>query len=349
MRAASWSALRRVAILLGVFAAAFVAGQLGTWLHAPLAWMIGPMITTAAITLLFSQRAPPALLRVIGQLVIGGALGLHLTPDAFDRIIANAVPIIAGALILTAAATAYGVAQSRLFGVHRATALYSTVPGGPIEMALLATQNGGDGARTALAQTLRIVFVVLVFPPALTIAAVSAPAVAIAAGGWWDTALLAAIALAAGLAASMVRLTSPFFLGPMMVVGALAASGIPHATHHAGVVPAAQILLGVSPGSMFRRDLFRGAGRFLLGTCLSTAFLIAVSAMVSLILGYLYDIDLATMMLANAPGAVTEMVITAEVLRLDVATVASFQFVRIAIALTLVGVIDRFLKQHRPA
>jgi uncharacterized protein len=340
------AAVKRLLVVFGMFGLAFAAGLGASFLHVPLAWMIGPMFASAIVTLLLNQKAPPVFLRVIGQLIIGGALGLHLTPDAFERILSNWAPIILGALILTLAATAYGIAQARFFGTHRATALYSSVPGGPIEMAVLATQNGGDGARTALAQTLRIVFVVLLFPPIMTMAAVTGPGIAAVAGTLQDTAILFTIATAAGLAASLVRLTSPFFLGPMIIVGALSASGVPLVGHHVGVVPAGQILLGVSLGAMFRRDLFSGARQFLAGLLFSTVFLIAVSALVSVLLSVVFHIELATLMLANAPGAVTEMVITAEVLRLDVATVASFQFVRIVIALLLVGMIDRILRRH---
>ena len=340
---------QQLVTLSAVYVAAFVAGFVATRLGVPLGWMIGPMCAGAATTLVFNHDAPPVALRVIGQLVIGGALGLHMTPEAFDRVIANTIPIVLGALLLTCAAIVYGVLQSRFFGTNRATALYSVVPGGPIEMAVLAARNGGDGARTALAQTLRIVCVVVFFPPALTIASATAPHAAGIAGGWPDTALLIAIATFAGLAAGLIRLTSPFFLGPMIVVGALAASGMPLHGHHEGVIPAGQILLGVSLGSMFRRDLLQGARQFLLGALLSTVFLIGVSAAVSLALASAFDIDLPTMMLANAPGAVTEMVITAEVLRLDVATVASFQFVRIMIALLLVGMMDRVLRRIMPS
>jgi membrane AbrB-like protein len=330
-----------------VFAVAYVAGAAANTIGVPLAWMIGPMFASALITLLLNRKAPPVFLRVLGQLIIGGALGLHLTPEAFDRILSNVLPIVAGALMLTFMAIAYGLAQARFFGTHRATALYSSVPGGPIEMAVLANQNGGDGARTALAQTLRIVFVVLLFPPILTLAAVTGSAPHAIAGGWPDTAMLLLMAAIAGIAGHFIKLTSPFFLGPMIVVGAMTASGIPLAGHHEGVVPAGQILIGVSLGAMFRRDLFRGASSFLGGLVFSTLFLVCASALVSLSLSATFGLDLSTMMLANAPGAVTEMVITAEVLRLDVAMVASFQFVRVMIALLLVDMINQLMQRHK--
>lgn len=346
MKGRARSALVRLLEVCGLFALASVAGFAAEALRVPLAWMIGPMFASAAATLLLDRRAPPVSLRVLGQLIIGGALGLHLTPDAFDRILSSLLPIAAGALMLTMAAIAYGLAQARFFGTHQATALYSSVPGGPIEMAVLADRNGGDGARTALAQTLRIVFVVLLFPPVMTMAAVTGAATPAAAGGWPDTVLLLVVAALAGIAGHFVRLTSPFFLGPMIVVGAMTASGIPLSGHHAGVVPAGQILIGVSLGAMFRRDLFVGARAFLGGLVFSTLFLIAMSALVSVILSAAFRLDLSTMMLSNAPGAVTEMVITAEVLRLDVATVASFQFVRIMVALLLVDMIDRLMRRR---
>ncbi len=329
-----------------IFAGAFLAGLAANAMGVPLAWMIGPMVASAIFTFTLGRKAPPVFLRVLGQLIIGGALGLHLTPEAFERILSNLLPIAAGAVMLTLMAIAYGLAQAKFLGTHRATALYSAVPGGPIEMAVLANQNGGDGARTALAQTLRIMFVVLLYPPIMTMAAVTGTATPHVNGGWPDTAILLAIAAVAGIAGHFVKLTSPFFLGPMIVVGAATAYGAPLAAHHEGVVPAGQILIGVSLGAMFRRDLLSEAHKFLGSLVFSTIFLICASALVSVVLSVVFGLDLSTMMLANAPGAVTEMVITAELLRLDVATVASFQFVRVMCALLLVDIINRLMQRQ---
>lgn len=331
----------RSAIFLPVLlAAGACAGASAASLHLPLAWMIGPLLMTAAIYLLRPQSSPPRVLRYAGQATVGTAVGLYLTPEALSRVLESSWLVLAGALAVNLAACVVGLAQARIGRIDRATALFSNVPGGPAEMATLAEANGGNAPKVALAQTFRVVLIVLIFPPLLVSASVDSAQTAVF-GSWLDSGILAIVALAAGLFARFLRIPSPFFLGPMVTVGIWTASGaiVPH--HHYGVVPAAQVLLGVSLGSMFRRDLLTGGRRFLTALAASTLTMIGLCALMAFLLSWLFAVDLPTLLLATAPGAVPEMVLTAQVLHFDVPLVASFQFVRIMMGLVAAAALCR--------
>src|SRR5690606_31521045 len=138
-----------------------------------------------------------------------------------------------------------------------------------------------------------------------------------------------------------LSLINPYFLGPMLLVGALTALDVDLSHFHEGLVPAAQVLMGVSLGGMFQRDILVGSGRFLASLVATSLALLVVSALLAWTISQLYSAELATMMLANAPGAVPEMVITAQVLHLDVPLVASFQFVRIVMSLSMAALFFR--------
>src|SRR3546814_13196653 len=84
-----------------------------------------------------------------------------------------ALPIYHGVTILcVAVATAMigflmsGVLR-RMTGVDHATAFLASMPGGPVEMANLARQYGGDPGPVVFAQTLRISAIVIQVPAAL--------------------------------------------------------------------------------------------------------------------------------------------------------------------------------------
>src|SRR3546814_13499758 len=55
----------------------------------------------------------------------------------------------------------------RMTGVDHATAFLASMPGGPVELANLARQYGGDPGPVVFAQTLRISAIVLLVPAAL--------------------------------------------------------------------------------------------------------------------------------------------------------------------------------------
>jgi len=324
-----------------------VAGWLANRVGIPLAWMVGPLVVTAIATLSLKLPRLPVRARYVGQVIVGSAVGLYLSPEALDRILENAVPIVLGSLIITAAACIIAIAQIRLAGANPATAVFSNVPGGPVDMAFLAGQYGGDPARTALAQTLRVTMVVLVLPPILIGFSDDVSARVYQYGTLADSAVLIAAGGVAGLLFRYLRLINPYFLGPMIVIGAATALGVDLSHFHEGFVPAGQVLLGVSLGGMFQRSVFQNAGRFIVSLVMTSALLLLISAVTAELIVALFSADLPTMVLANAPGGVPEMVITAQVLHLDVPLVASFQFVRIIFSLSVAALLFRAVSSIR--
>lgn len=122
------------------------------------------------------------------------------------------------------------------------------------------------------------------------------------------------------------RLTrSPMRSGPKVLT-------LPPAIH-----AARQVLFGVTLGGMFQRGTFEEAGKFMVSLILTTVTLLAASLVVAELLVLLFHGDFSTVALGNAPAAVAEMVITAQLLHLDVPLVASFQVARVVLGLFLGG------------
>lgn len=340
--------LKRTAAVAALLGAGGAAGWIATLMHVPLSWMIGPLLLIGVATIAFGLPSLPLLFRYSGQVVIGSAVGLYLTPAAMERIVANAVPILLGTVLMTLLACAISLAQIRLSNADPATAIFSNIPGGPLDMAMMAASNGGDPARTAAYQMVRIATVVLLFPPVIMLSSPEIFPREAAYGGWSDSLALGMIGIVAAFAARKLRIMNPFFIGPLLAVGALTAGGLDLSAYHEGVVPAAQVLFGVTLGGMFQRRTFEHAGRFMVSLVMTTVTLLAGTVAVSELLVLLFDANFPTMVLGNAPAAVAEMVITAQVLHLDVPLVASFQVARVVIGLFLGGFFFHcYMRFHR--
>lgn len=337
---------RRAISLLLLHGAAAAGGVVAFRLGLPLAWMIGPMVVTAALTLARDVSAPPRLTRSGGQVVVGTGIGLFLTPAAVQVIAASAVPILLSALLIVLVGCAIGYAQARLARTDLATAVFSCVAGGPAEMASLAVRHGGDGAHAALSQSLRIVLIVFLFPQLLLLQGRQFEPFVRTAGdvqpAW--LALLLTTAVLTGLLARRVRLVNPFFLGPMLASGTLTAAGLHLSAVPPQLLAAAQILLGVSLGAMFRRRLFR-SGRMLFTSLASTALLLVIAIGIAALWGLVFDLPFDTMMLANAPGSVTEMAITAQAMHLDVSLVAAFHMTRVLVTMLLIPLVWQLMRR----
>jgi membrane AbrB-like protein len=141
-----------------------------------------------------------------------------------------------------------------------------------------------------------------------------------------------------GWGGARLRLINPYFLLPMALTGALTASGIHLSGLPSPLIAFAQLMLGVSTGSMFRRSLFRNH-KATATTLISTFVLLSASLSIAWLMAHLFDQDIATMALASAPGSVTEMTLTAKAMHLDVSLIAAFHLFRVFFIMALVPVL----------
>lgn len=156
-----------VARLSLLFALAGVTGYAASLAGFPLAWMIGPMLLAAGFAISGRTVPLPRYTRPTGQLVVATAVGLYFTPAALTELLAHLPYMVAAAMATVGAGCATAFLMVRLTRVDAATALFSCVPGGPVEMAQLADRARGNPTCVSAAQSLRISMIVLTIPSVL--------------------------------------------------------------------------------------------------------------------------------------------------------------------------------------
>lgn len=307
-----------------------VAAALGT----PLPWLLGALIATALVGLAGFPLAIPVRARQAGQVVVGCAVGLYFTAPVAAEVAAYGLHMVGVGLVSILAGAGLALVLARVAGVDRKTAYFASLPGGVAEMAVLAERHGGDAALVALAQSLRIVCVVLVVPPTLTVLGVTGTQVS-------DTlalpvrapTLIAMLALAGLLAVGLdrARVTNPWLLGGLCVGVAVALSELPGSRVPGWGVDAAQVLIGSALGARFGRGVLLRLRVFAACAAAGTSMLIVLGALLAWLLSAATGLPVATLVLAAAPGGVAEMSITAKVLGLGVPLVTAFHVVRIVL------------------
>src|SRR6266496_1639782 len=139
-------------------------GALFSAVRAPLPWMLGPLLAMAFGKLLGADLASPKGGRATGQLIIGCALGLYFTPVVGHEVVAHWYLLIAAAAFTVLLAYASGWFLTRSTGLDGTTALFASVPGGAAEMTVLGERFGARPDRVVLAQSLRVMIVVVAVP-----------------------------------------------------------------------------------------------------------------------------------------------------------------------------------------
>lgn len=321
--------LQRSRTLIG-FALSFLAGYCSYRAHLPLAWLLPPLLCAAILSIAGFEIDPHQALQRVGQMTIGASVGLSMTAPVLASLV-GWVPVIVltvmGAVILSGVTS---VLLARAARIDQITAFLACLPGGLTEMGNIGKGMGADPQPIAIVQTLRVVLIVTVVPPALiliglggtppTSTAVSLPYALVPvlyAGG-------TALALALGL----TRLNNPWTIGAVMFAAILSSIGFAKGSMPAPVLFAGQLFLGFSVGSRFRRSILLLLPRVTAFGILSIIGLGALLLVYAFVLSSLTRLEVTVAILSTAPGGMSEMVAAAQLLHVAVPIVVAFQVLR---------------------
>ena len=340
----SWNVLAsRLAHLALVYTGALASGLLAQWIRFPLPWMFGAMVFAAGLNLCGRPAVTPVQSRQIGQAIVASSVGLSFTPEAVRAMGGLLLPMVGAALGTIALGFLVAASLMRMVRVDVVTAALASIPMGPVESANLAIRHGVSPGPVIFAQTLRIMLIVTTIPPAIVAidGRISDPVAVLSTTPWTvQGALLLALAGAGGaLLARAVRLANPYFVGALGGAASAAAMSLPITAYPYPFLVMAQVFLGVWLGAVFDRNLLRHARGFIPAAIASSALMIVLCALMGMLLGRLTGEAWNTMILATAPGSVTEMALTAKILQDGLAVVTAFHVVRIFIILPFAGTI----------
>jgi hypothetical protein len=321
----------RLPPLLWTAAAATLTGGLFWLLHIPLAWMLGAMAATGALA--WNEKAAVAKpTRPVALVFLGLGLGQTFTQPVMAAL-ALALPwLVLGAFLAILAGVVTSRVFARMAGTDAETGYYASVPGGVIVMAILAQRAGVSVPAVTLAQTIRVMVVVVVVPPLVTWLAPRGGADAfltvrpeVDLGGLL---LLVAAGAAAAFAVARTGVANPWILGPCVLVILLSAfrvlpSGVP-----TWMVDAAQVGMGMSLGVRMSRSFILSSRRIAQTSVLTTLLLIVLMAALAFGLAWASRLPVAAAVLGMAPGGMPEMTITAKALEVGVPLVLGFHLVR---------------------
>jgi len=320
----SWRVIPSLALAVGL-------GWLASHAHVPLAWVLGPLIATALMSVAGYPVFAPTLGRRLGQAVVGTSVGLNITAAALGVIVTWAPWMIVTALVAIFLAAALSVPMSIASNIDHKTAYFSLTPGGLSEMANIGVSEGAEAEPIAVSQALRVALLVCLMPPLIIALGIDGGVMNQAAQVQLSWPQVAA-ALAAGLAGVMVtrllRFNNPWTVGAILGTGIFAASGLLAGRIPGVLFSAGQFLIGLSIGARFRRESLVRLPRIFLVSGLFTIALAVLLFAYAGILAALTGIDLASVALGSSPGGMAEMALTAQVLHLNVALVIAFHVIR---------------------
>lgn len=323
--------------LMLTYAVAGVGVAVFLWLHLPLPWLIGPIVSCLIAALLGAPLKGNKLVNDAMRSILGVAVGATFTVAVLISM-AGMWPTLLMIPVMVATIGAIGVPYfQRIWGFDFATSYYSAMPGGLQDMLAFGEEAGGDVRALSLIHATRVMVVVVALPFILQgywgadlSSPPGAPATSIAPS---QLLIMVFCGIVGWRVAKAVGLFGASILGPLILAAILALLGVLEHRPPAEAIWLAQFFIGMSVGSKYAGVTLREVRKDVaaaLGFCLILIALTFVFAEI------IYLADLAPPMetlLAFAPGGQAEMTVLALIVGADMAFVIAHHVLRIFVVI----------------
>ncbi len=316
-------------------------GGLFAFLRMPLPWMLGAMVFVTVAAVSGAQVRLPYMLRQSMVVFIGAMLGSQFTPELLDRI-SHWLVTISVLAIYGALALALVLYYLKLVGSYDpVTAYFAAAPGGLNDMTLIGRDMGGDDRVIALTHASRILLVVFTIPIMFRLfGGYEAPPGMLPRGPGFDLPLqewlmLAGCAIVGPFIARRLRLPAAFLLGPLVLSATSHIVGWSSSSPPAGLVAAAQVVLGTAVGCRFAGTHYKEVLRIIRVSLGSAVIWMASAVGFGLLIAEITGLPWYVITLAYAPGGLAEMSLVAFGIGQDVAFVATHHLCRIGMVVLL--------------
>lgn len=143
---------------------AILGGCAGLKLRIPAGALIGAMISTAVLNVLFQAAYMPPEMKFYTQVATGVYIGAKISRSNLQDLKNLLKPALVLLSIMLAFAVAVGLLIWSISDLSIVTALFAMAPGGITDMTLASMDFGAESSVVALIQTLRVIFTTAILP-----------------------------------------------------------------------------------------------------------------------------------------------------------------------------------------
>ncbi|WP_227872201.1 AbrB family transcriptional regulator [Paenibacillus albus] len=324
--------------------AALLGGILFKLLHAPIPWLLGPMLAVLIGSKIFGRTSAfrwSSSVRNSGMITVGYTIGLAMTASAIEEMSHQLMSMVLMIVLLLLFCAGMAFVVAKLSGTDFKTALLGSVPGGLTQVLALAEETEGVNVTiVTVTQVIRLMMIIVcipivVFSPLLGGSHDTGGAVAELhhAAATWSGLLpgmlwFAPVAIGCAVLGNRVNFPTAYLLGPAIGTAVLQLCGLEGPALPAFLIDAAQLMIGAYVGLLLKPEQLENKLRTI-SLAVGSGLLLIVGAWgFSLLLTKLYPISMPTALLSLAPGGMDQMGIIAHEIDADLSMVAGYQLFR---------------------
>jgi membrane AbrB-like protein len=333
---------------------AFVIGVTGGaafyLVGAPLPWTLGSLAAVAVFAVAGGPWLMPAAVRDVARPVVGILAGSAFTPEVVASIGEwwSAIVFVA---VYSLVVTGVGwVFFRKLCRLDPVTAYFASAPGGLGELTLLGGALGGSMRSLVTIHSVRIVVVVFSVPFFLqwllgtSLQGTVLPVHGAHEGGLADWLILTTCGVGGFLVAKLLKMRGGAMIMAMLLSAGVHGIGLTQMLPPNWLVAAVQVVIGAVAGARFAGIRWLELRNTVIQALLWSGLLLLTAVGAAGIGVWLFGRPFAAMVLAVAPGGMTEMTIMSYALGIETAFVVTSQLCRIFFVITIAPVLFRLFR-----
>ena len=334
------------ALLIGVFGAIVFI-----YLNLPLPWLLGA-IFASSIAMRF-EKLPiksPKPFSTPARVLIGLTIGSAFTPEILqyiDLYFYSLLLVIPYTIITIIAGMYYFY---RFQGFDKKTAYLSSMPGGVIEMVIIAEEIKANISQITLVQSSRLFYIVVTLPFIIQyifhvdISGNKLITIPIVDINIEEFLLLLGAGFVGGMFAKKIKLSAAYLIGPMLVSIALHATGYITTTVPDEFLKFVQVVFGTIIGFTFRGVKLQTVIKTLVSTLGHFLIMALISGVFIMIAFYSFDFPIISTLLAFSPGGQAELNLIAILVAANVPYITLHHIVRLFIVMNIAPIFAKRLQ-----
>ncbi|WP_370205479.1 AbrB family transcriptional regulator [Pararhodobacter marinus] len=342
--------------ILVTFALGGIGGLAANALGLPLAMLMGAMVAVtgaSALGLRVSNHAlaVPQKWRTAFVPVIGVSIGAAFPPDFATQAMNWWITLVALAVFVPGVQVLGYFIFGKLGGLSPATSYFAAMPGGFIEALDMGEKSGADMQMLIMLQFLRLILCIVLIPIAFSIieghAVGASTGVSLGARAPLtsvDVAVLFALGAVGWAVAHLLRFPAAMLSGPLLLSGAAHALGLTEAAPPIWAVLVTQWIMGTSLGARLAGFTRGQAGKALRLSLVHIGAMLLIAGAIAMLAAGPVDEPVSAVILAFAPGGVSEMALVALSLQVSAVYVTLHHLARIILAVLMARVGLRWIR-----
>ncbi len=322
---------------------------LADFFKIPLAWFLGPMITTSLATLFGLKTKMPRLVLSIVLIFLGLYIGNYVDKNLFAQMnqwLWTSLIMLCYIIVSVIFVSKY---LQKFSGYGKKTSIFSAAPGALGPLLILAENEKSDISQVATSHLIRLIIIITVFPFIVNsfYSSENIRIVENTIGNQETSDLLILICSSIVFIIFFDKLKIPAALlsGTLVASGFLQVADIASYKLPPNIINYCLLILGSSVGCRFADKSFEEISKNAFHSFVATFFLVILGVIAAFFAGLIIEKNFFTLLLSYCPGGIYEVAVIAIFFDLDPEFVSFHHIIRLLMILFFVPIMLKLLRK----